>query len=107
MNWYIYKIQVTRQAMLTEGPTPDEAAILSVHADYLSKLVEQGVAVLVGRTLTTDEGTFGLCIFQAASPEEAETIMRSDPGIAAGVWRGELRPFRISFLADALPHLPA
>lgn len=93
--------------MLTEGPTPDEAAILSVHAKYLSNLVERGIAFLVGRTLTTDGGTFGICIFRAASPEEAESIMRSDPGIAAGVWHGELRPFRISFLADSLPQLPA
>lgn len=105
MNWYIYRIQVTRQEMLTEGPTLEEAEILSVHAEYLSSLVEQGIAFLVGRTLTTDTGTFGICIFQAGSPEEAETIMRSDPGIAAGVWRGELRPFRISFLATSLPSL--
>ncbi len=105
MNWYLYRIQVTRQEMLTEGPTPEEAEILSIHAEYLSNLVEQGVAFLVGRTLTTDPGTFGICIFQAGSPEQAETIMRSDPGIAAGVWRGELRPFRISFLTTSLPSL--
>jgi len=32
---YLYKIQLTRLEMLTQGPTPDEAALVAQHLAYL------------------------------------------------------------------------
>ena len=95
MNHYLYKIQPTRLSMLTEGPTPQESEIISRHFAYLKSLTEQEIAVFVGRTLTTDERTFGITVFQATSEEVARDIMNNDPAVIAGVMRAELFPFRI------------
>ena len=92
---YLYKVQPARLEMLTQGPTPPEAELVSHHFDYLENLTAQGVAVLVGRTLTTDEHTFGIVIFKAASEEAAHDVMNNDPAVKNGVMRATLYPFRI------------
>jgi len=93
---YLYRIQPTRPTMLTEGLTPREEEIISQHFNYLKQLTEQGVMILVGRTQNRDEDTFGIAIFQAASEEEARTIMDSDPAVVHGVMSARLFPFRIA-----------
>lgn len=97
---YLYKIQPTRLAMLTEGPTPEEATIISQHFEYLKDLTARGIAIFVGRTLTTNERTFGITVFEAATAEDAIEIMNSDPAVTQGVMRAELYPFRIVLMAD-------
>jgi len=98
---YLYKIQPTRLEMLTTGPTPEEAAIVSQHFAYLKGLTEQGVVVLAGRTLNTDESSFGIVIFNATSEESARSIMNDDPAVKNGVMRAELYPYRIAVMAKA------
>ena len=100
-SFFIYKIQLTRPAILVEGPTPEEQEIMTQHAAYLEGLAEQGIALLVGRTLTTDSNTFGIAIFRADSPKAARQLMQDDPGVQAGIWHAEIFPFRISFLQPA------
>jgi uncharacterized protein YciI len=100
---YLYKIQPTRLEMLTQGPTPAEEAIIAQHFDYLKNLTDQGVAVLVGRTLTTHERTFGIVIFNAYSEEIARDIMLNDPAVKQGVMQAELYPFRIALMTDKRP----
>jgi uncharacterized protein YciI len=95
---YLYKIQPTRLEMLTQGPTPEEATIVAQHFAYLKDLAEQGVVVLAGRTLNTDESTFGIVIFNANSEESARDIMNSDPAVKKGVMRAELYPYRIAVM---------
>lgn len=104
IKYFTYVIHPTRPAMLTEGPTPQEAEIISNHFDYLKALVDQGVGIFVGRTLTTDEHTFGITVFQAGSEEAAREIMQGDPAVIAGVMRVELFPFKI-VLAGKIPTL--
>ena len=101
MPEYLYKIQPTRIGMLSEGPTPEEAAIVSQHFDYLSALVDQAVVVLAGRTLTTDEHSFGIVIFRAESDDHAHRIVEADPAVKAGVMRAELYPYRIALMISA------
>ena len=84
--------------MLQEGPTDQEADIVPRHFDYLQRLTEQGVMILVGRTLTTDESSFGICIFEAVSEEEARLIVDGDPAVGEGVMSAELFPFRIALV---------
>jgi hypothetical protein len=55
---YLYRIQPTRLEMLTHGPTAEEAEIGTQHFAYLQRLTEEG-GVLAGRTLNTDERSFG------------------------------------------------
>jgi uncharacterized protein len=96
---YVYKIQPTRPEMLTHGPTADEATLVAQHFAYLQGLAAQGVVVLAGRTLNTDERAFGIVIFRAASEEAARDVMNNDPAVKNGVMRAELYPYRIAVMA--------
>ncbi|MGE0822513.1 MAG: YciI family protein [Candidatus Binatia bacterium] len=96
---YLYRIQPSRLAMLTDGPTSEEAAIVAQHFAYLQELTERGIVVLAGRTLTTDERSFGIVIFRADSAEAARIVMEQDPAVQHGVMRAELYPYRIALMA--------
>ena len=95
---FLYRIQPTRPAMLTEGPTPEEDAIVGQHFAYLQGLMAQGTLMLAGRTLNTDPSSFGIVIFFAGSEAEARAIMENDPAVRQGVMRAELFPYRIALL---------
>ena len=95
MSEFIYRIQTTRPAMLTEGPTPEEREAVAAHRAYLERLAAAGVVLLFGRTQTTDAATFGIVIFRAGSPDEAQQVMEDDPAVRARVMRGEVFPFRV------------
>jgi len=96
---YHYRIQPTRGEMITHGPTTEEAEIVTQHFAYLQRLTEQGVVVLAGRTLNTDERSFGIVIFRADSEEAARSIMDQDPAVRNRVMRAELYPYRIALMA--------
>jgi uncharacterized protein len=97
---YLYKIQAVRPAMITDGPSEDEARILAEHFDYLRRLTESGVVLLAGRTLNEDYSTFGVIIFLADSIAAARQIMEDDPAVKQRVMRAELYPYRIALLGD-------
>ena len=96
---YLYRIQPTRLEMLTHGPTAEEAEIVTQHFAYLQRLTEEGVVVLAGRTLNTDERSFGIVIFRADSEEAARRVMDQDPVVHNRVMRAELYPYRIALMA--------
>jgi uncharacterized protein YciI len=96
---YLYLIQPTRVEMLSAGPTPQEADIVSQHFSYLEALTKRGVVLLAGRTHNTDERSFGIVIFKAESEEAARAIMNNDPTVQAGVMRARLFPYRIALMA--------
>jgi uncharacterized protein YciI len=100
MPEYLYRIQPTRLEMLTDGPTPEEAARVSEHFAYLKRLAEEGVVVLAGRTLSADEDNFGIVIFRAADESAARRIMEEDPAVRGGVMRATLFPYRIALMAE-------
>ena len=97
---YLYLIQPTRVEMLTGGPTPQEDEIIARHFDYLQALTERGVVILAGRTLNTDESSFGIIIFKAESEEAARAIVNNDPAVQGGVMRVRLFPYRIALMAS-------
>jgi uncharacterized protein YciI len=100
---YLYLIRPTRQAMLEDGPTPEEAEIVSQHFTFLEELTEQGVVVLAGRTLNTDASSFGIVILNVASEELAYEVMSSDPAVKQGIMQAELYPYRIALMAETSP----
>jgi len=99
---FIYILRLTRPDMLVTGPTPEENATVGDHFQYLKELAEQGSVLLVGRTQNNDESTFGLCIFEAGSEEEAREIMQRDPVVARGVMSAQLFPYRIALKGSRL-----
>lgn len=96
---YLYRIQPTRPEMLAEGPTPEEAEVVSEHFEYLKNLTTRGVVALAGRTLNEDKSSFGIVLFDANDEEAARVIMNSDPAVRQGVMRAELFPFRVALMA--------
>lgn len=100
MPQYIYRIQPTRLAMLTDS-TPEEDRIVSEHFAYLKRLMEEGVLILAGRTLNTDERSFGIAIFNAADEATMQAITEGDPAVRAGVFRAEWFPYRVALIREA------
>ncbi len=96
---FLYKVQPTRPTMLSDGPTELETAVVSQHFNYLKTLTEQGVVLLAGRTLNTDESSFGIIIFEAKSQKAAQAIVDNDPAVNQGVMRAELYPYRVALMA--------
>jgi uncharacterized protein YciI len=95
MQEFLYRLQLVRGDMLRTGPTDSEQAVVAEHLVYLQNLNAQGVIILVGRTLTTDENTMGLTIFRAESEDAARQIMNGDPAVKKGVMTATLYPFRL------------
>ncbi len=101
-NQYLYKIQPVRPAMLSEGATEEESAVVSQHFRYLQQLADQGVVLLAGRTLTNSYSDFGVVIFIAESDEAAQTVVQNDPAVINRVMRAELYPYRIAVTGGIL-----
>ena len=101
MPQYLYRIQPTRPAMLSEGPTEQDSTIVAEHFGYLQQLAAAGQVLMAGRTTTADEHSFGLVVFTAASDDAAHALMSADPAVRQGVMRAELFPFRIALWSAA------
>lgn len=84
--------------MVTNGPTHEEASILSEHFNYLQSLTKQGVVLVFGRTQNNDPSTFGITIFRADSENAARSIMNNDPAVKKGLMRAELFPYKVAGL---------
>lgn len=52
MKQFIYRIQPTRPAMLSEGPTAEEATAVQAHFQYLQGPVGVGAVLMAGRTFS-------------------------------------------------------
>lgn len=100
MPHYLYRIQASRPAMLVSGLTEHETATMAAHFAYLKRLTDEGVMILVGRTLNTDPTCFGLAVFQAVNDEAAQGIMAHDPAVQAGVMNAELFPYRVALISE-------
>jgi uncharacterized protein YciI len=76
------------------GPETEE--IVSQHFEYLKNLLEKGILTLAGRF---SEVLIGLAMIQTNTKDEAMAIMKNDPAIKAGIFHGELYPWRIALQA--------
>ena len=98
---FLYRIVPTRPEMLVSGPDEREMQAINAHFAHLQKLAADGTVLMAGRTMDTGLATFGIVVFQAASPADADALMRSDPAIAQGVMHCELFPYRVAVWSDA------
>ena len=79
-----------------ETMTEAEAGVFGQHFAYLEGLLAEGTLILAGPTL--GPVNTGLAVFEAPDEGAARAVMEADPAVASGTVRGELRPFRASFL---------
>ena len=96
MQEFLYRIKPVRLGMLTEGPTEREAEIVREHFSYLERLVAEGIVLMAGRTLNTDERTFGIVVFLAESEARAQELVSSDPAVKQGLMQAELFPYHVA-----------
>ena len=96
MATYIYKIVPVNQAEAL-NPSPETMEILSAHFQYLQQAQAAGKLFLAG---PCEDATFGIVIFYADTPAEAQAFMDNDPAIIYNIMQAEVHPFRISLLAD-------
>ncbi len=73
--------------------TDEEAEIISIHFEYMQKLLADGVLIVAGPVIT---GEFGLSIIEAESEEAAREYVYNDPAVAKGIMTPEIYPFRLS-----------
>ena len=97
---YIYVLNLTRPAMVSEGPTPEELKTTHAHFNYLRDLANKGTVLHAGRTQPMGAKTFGIVILEAESEAEARQIMTEDPAVKNGIMTAELFPYRIALVGD-------
>ena len=95
MAEWLYFIHPPRENF-AETMSEEEQEVWGVHAELLAKRLEEGSLILAGPTF--GPVNTGICVFEAPDEEAARAYMEEDPTIAQGFARGELRPFRASFL---------
>jgi uncharacterized protein YciI len=95
MAEWVYFIHPPRERF-AETMTEDEQAVWGEHAELLERRLEEGSLILAGPTF--GPVNTGICVFEAPDEAAARAYMEEDPTIAQGFARGELRPFRASFL---------
>ncbi len=92
--YFIYVLTPNKVNFL-ETMNDEDSSIISEHADYLKRLLDQGKLIIAGPTLNAK---FGIAVFEADSEEEAQSIMKNDPAVKKNVMSAELNPFSVSFL---------
>lgn len=73
----------------------DEEAV-GKHFQRLQVAAKEKKVIFAGRTTESNEKTFGLVVFDAATAQEAESFMASDPVVIAGVMTFELHPYYLA-----------
>jgi len=95
---FMYRVEPTRPAMLSNGPTAQERAVITEHFNRLAELTKKGVVEFAGRTTNTDKTSFGIIIFRAESEAAAREIMNDDPAVKKGVMKATLFPFHTALM---------
>ena len=95
MAEWIYFIHAPREDF-GATMTPEEEEVWDRHFERLQRLHADGTLILAGPTL--GRVNTGIHVFEAPDEVAARALMESDPAIASGIARGELRPFRVSLL---------
>jgi uncharacterized protein YciI len=95
MAEWLYFIHAPRENF-GETMTEEEQEVWGRHVELLTRRLEEGSLILAGPTL--GPVNTGICVFEAEDEDAARAYMEEDPTIASGIARGELRPFRASFL---------
>lgn len=94
MKHYVYMVKPLRPDM-PNHMTEAEEFIIDEHFNYLKNALDGGTLFLAG---PCEDGTYGIVIFQAESPESAKAFMEGDPAVKHGVMSAELHAFRISLM---------
>jgi hypothetical protein len=91
---YIMTLRPMRENFIATM-TPAEKATMEQHFLYANDLFRQG-KIIIGGAAT--DGSIGIIMFRAGSPEEARQIFDNDPAVKGGIGQAEVHPFRIGLM---------
>jgi uncharacterized protein YciI len=92
VNHYLITYKPPR-ADFAENATAEETVVIERHFEYLKNKLADGSLMLAGRT---EDSSFGIAVIQANNEKEARKILDNDPAVKEGVFRAELKPFRLA-----------
>jgi uncharacterized protein YciI len=75
--------------------TDEEERVIGEHFQYLKRLLSEGKLLIAG---PCEDASMGLVVFEARDEAEAKSIFASDPAVVRGVFRGEVKPYRVSLM---------
>jgi uncharacterized protein YciI len=79
---------------------PEANKALDVHAEYWSKQLKAGRAILAGGMDGDYWDNVALIVFEADSLEQAEALAKNDPAVKAYVFQAQVRPFDVHWLTN-------
>jgi len=79
---------------------PDANKALAAHSKYWDAQLKAGRALLAGGMKGDYWDNAAMIVFEAASQDEAESLVKNDPAVKAFVFQAQVRPFDVSFLTN-------
>lgn len=95
MSYFVYRL-IPPRPTFPQDMTAEEGAIMARHVSYWQDLADRGTAVVFG-PVADPEGSWGLAVVEAGSPDDLDAIRSADPAVASGFARVDLLP-----MADAI-----
>ncbi len=81
MKYYFFRLNSPRPTFLTDM-TPDEAALMKLHADYWRVLMDQGKIVALG-PVADPRHPFGIGIIRLDDKDDPQVLVDNDPVVRA------------------------
>lgn len=79
---------------------PETDKALDAHVAYWAKQLKDGHAILAGGMNGDYWDNVALIVFEAASPQEAESLAKNDPAVKAYAFQAQVRPFDVHWLTN-------
>lgn len=96
MAHFLIRYAPPRESFVDDA-TPEEAAVIENHFEYLKRLLAEGNLIMAGRT---ERGEIGIAVIEVDNNDKANKIMADDPAVRAGIFTGQLYPFRLALIKN-------
>ncbi|HEU5141137.1 MAG TPA: YciI family protein [Bacillales bacterium] len=97
---FIYVLKLVPRLHIPDNWTERDNEAAEAHFKALQGLLKDGKLVLAGRTLESEETTFGIVILQTVDEEEARRLMENDPAVKGGIMTAELHPYHVALMSN-------
>ncbi|HET7579849.1 MAG TPA: YciI family protein [Bacillales bacterium] len=97
---FIYTLKLVPRLHDPENWTERDNEAVEEHFKALHVLQKEEKLILAGRTLESEEKTFGIVILQVDNEEEARHLMKKDPAVKEGTMTAELHPYRVALMSE-------
>jgi uncharacterized protein YciI len=102
---FLLRMEPVRSGFTLQNMTAEETQLANQHFAHLQKLFADGKLTYAAQVFDP-KGLWGIVVVNAADLESAQAILNSDPGVKAGLFRGEAIPIRV-VLERGTPPAPA